>query len=188
MSSILQWMLTDHFMDRIQIRCNHHGLFLVEFQRTGARSVRVLEVDFISQGDFTSNDSKRRVVNQWYDPHNVLFNHSAFQKFWESRSSSRSKSLLEHITFEALELTVTNEFDKDGPIMLPTGTNLVTAGMMALKISGDKTPFYGFKISSTYQNPLYVWLYSYDLSDLNIRVYLLRKSFLYCMITSLPQT
>ncbi|KAK7468938.1 hypothetical protein VKT23_003433 [Stygiomarasmius scandens] len=163
MSSILQWMLTDRFMDRIQIHCDHHGLFLVEFQRTGIRSVRVLEVDFISRDDPTSNGSKGRAGNQWNDLHNVLFDHSAFQIFWESRISSKSKSLFEYITFEATELAANQSR------LIPVGTNLITAGMMAIKVSDNKT-LYGYKISSTYWNPLYVWLFSYNLSDLSIRV------------------
>ncbi|KAK7450135.1 hypothetical protein VKT23_013017 [Stygiomarasmius scandens] len=163
MSTILQWMLTDRFLDRIQVPCEHHGHFLVEFQRTSDRTVRILEINHISKDGLTIRDPTPTAESQWHDPHNVLFRHDGFQKFWESRISSRSESLSQYITIEAMELILKSDY-----MLEPTGENLIKTGTMTV-IPDDQTR-YGFKISSTYWDPVYVWLFIYDLSDLSIDI------------------
>ena len=100
---------------------------------------------------------------------------SAADFFYNLRRSNKSNPLAPFITVQAFELeeryldSNPDKYSRD-PVWMPVGgdtpRDLNRAGVIQTKADGT-TP-YGFKVASTYPQPLYVWAFMFNMSDLSI--------------------
>ncbi|KAF5338125.1 hypothetical protein D9758_015374 [Tetrapyrgos nigripes] len=83
--------------------------------------------------------------------------------------SSPHSSLQLCVRIEAWKLTV--KYAESRPHLTPTGENLNVCGVIQIPIVDGAPPArYGFKIISTHNRPLYVWVFSFNMSDLSIHI------------------
>jgi hypothetical protein len=95
--------------------------------------------------------------------------------FYHLRRSYKRTSLSQHLTLQAhiLEEYYPQSTDMF-PALRPIGENLIVGGVMLPKvfISGEEDDhdheYYGFKIVSAWNKPLYVWMFAFEMNDLCI--------------------
>ena len=101
--------------------------------------------------------------------------------FWDLRRSRRSpktvklSGLASYITFEAWQISESDTIDDYGPNYKPTGEKLNDdAGYVQIPITDNYSDSkYGFRLTSTYPYPLYVWLFSFNISELSVGAFIL---------------
>jgi len=77
--------------------------------------------------------------------------------------------LQKYINIEAWELVIKTEYDTHSKVFVlaPTGKDLNIGGEIQIPI-GNSEVRYGFKITSKFNGPLYVWVFNFNMSDLSI--------------------
>ncbi|KIY72177.1 hypothetical protein CYLTODRAFT_450107 [Cylindrobasidium torrendii FP15055 ss-10] len=85
------------------------------------------------------------------------------------RQSRRQMGIGQRLTIECWELEEQVELtDEYLPLMLPMGDNLNRNGIVHVDV--DEEMVYGFRIASEWHEPLYIWVFWFNMADLSIDV------------------
>jgi hypothetical protein len=117
-------------------------------------------------------------------PHSITLDASSLSLVFDAAAnffhylqrSIRRSPLSQHLSLQSHVLEEHYPQDTDiFPVLRPTGANLIIGGVMLpeVYIAGDEDydedpKCYGFKLVSTWNKPLYVWIFAFEMNDLGI--------------------